>query len=245
MARTAVRRRLTWQAADVADVRRETPRTVRLALRPAEWSGHVPGQHVDIRLTAPDGYTAQRSYSIASPPQVEGIELVVERLPDGEVSPYLADEVRPGDVLELRGPIGGYFVWPAVADAPVQLVAGGSGVVPFLAMLGHHAAASPGVPVRLLYSVRDPADVIGRAELERSAADVTLTYTRAAPPGWDGPTGRVDDALLAAHTVPAGERPHVLVCGPTAFVETVARGLTGLGHDPARIRTERFGGMGT
>lgn len=225
-------------------MRRETPRAVRLMLRPADWAGHVAGQHVDVRLTAPDGYTAQRSYSIASPPQAADVELVVERLPDGEVSPYLTDEVRAGDVLELRGPVGGYFVWPQEPDAPVQLVAGGSGVVPFLAMLGHHAATGATVPVRLLYSARDAADVIGRSELERSAADVTITYTRTAPPGWTGPTGRVDDALLAAHTVPPGESPHVLVCGPTGFVETAARALTGLGHDPARIRTERFGGMG-
>jgi ferredoxin-NADP reductase len=242
MARAAVRRRLSWQQAEVLAVRRETPRAWRLALRPPDWAGHVPGQHVDIRLTAPDGYTAQRSYSIANPPERPGVELVVERLPAGEVSPYLTGELRAGDRVELRGPIGGYFVWPEPVHAPVQLVAGGSGVVPFLGMVAR--AATAGTPVQLLYSVRVAEDVIGRAELESSGAAVTFAYTRAAPPGWTGPTGRVDAAVLAAHTIATRARPHVLVCGPTGFVEAVTGWLTALGHEPGRIRAERFGGMG-
>ena len=245
MAGTAVRGRLTWQQATVADTVRETPQTRRIRLALPDWPGHAPGQHVDVRLTAEDGYTAQRSYSIASPPEQPEVELIVERLADGEVSPYLTDELRAGDQLELRGPIGGYFVWPERADAPVQLIAGGSGVVPFLAMLAHHRLGASTTPVRLLYSVRADAEVIGRPELApRPDLDVTLTYTRAAPPGWTGPTGRVNAELLAAHAVPVDRRPNVLVCGPTAFVEVVARGLLELGHDPSRIKTERYGGMG-
>ena len=223
-------------------MRRETPRAWRLALRAPDWSGHLPGQHVDIRLTAPDGYTAQRSYSIASPPDRPGVELVVERLVDGEVSTYLTGELRAGDQIELRGPIGGYFVWPNPVDAPVQMIAGGSGVVPFLGMVAR--ATDAGVPVRLLYSARNADDVIGRDELERSGTAVTIAYTRAGPPGWTGPIGRIDATVLAASTVAADARPHVLVCGPTAFVEAVTGWLTDLGHEPGRIRAERFGGMG-
>jgi ferredoxin-NADP reductase len=199
-----------------------------------------------VRLTAPDGYTAQRSYSIASAPEQPTLELIVERLPDGEVSPYLAGVLEAGDELELRGPIGGYFVWPADPDGPVQLVAGGSGVVPMLGMVAHHRLSGSQVPVRLLYSARAADDVIGADELARphSGVEVTLTYTRRAPNGWSGPTGRIDRELIAAHAMPAGLRPLVLVCGPTPFVETVAEALTSLGHDPQRIKTERFGGMG-
>ncbi len=246
MARAALRRRLSWQRAEVLGLRHETPRACRLSLRPPAWPGHTPGQHVDVRLTAPDGYTAQRSYSIASAPELPGVELVVERLEDGEVSPYLTDELRAGDLLELRGPVGGYFVWPAETDRPVQLVAGGSGVVPFLAMLGHHRRTGSAVPVRLLYSARAIDDLIGRTELEQPQPEVTVsvTLTRGAPSDWTGLTGRVDAALLAEHTIPAAQQPHVLVCGPTAFVETVARGLTELGHDPGRVKTERFGATG-
>ena len=238
----------------------ETPQTKRIRFALPDWPGHSAGQHVDVRLTAEDGYTAQRSYSIASPPEpsdigyydlgisnigISEIELVVERLADGEVSPYLTDELRADDQIEVRGPIGGYFVWPEHADAPVQLIAGGSGVVPFLAMLAHHRLAGSTTPVRLLYSVRSDAEVIGRAELApRTDLDVSLTYTREAPPDWTGPTGRVDLKLLATQTIPVAQRPHVLVCGPTAFVEVVSRGLLGLGHDPSRIKTERYGGMG-
>ncbi|MGD9527963.1 ferredoxin reductase [Pseudonocardia sp.] len=253
MARATVRRRLTWQVADVTAVARESARCVRIGLVPPAWGGHVPGQHVDVRLTAEDGYTAQRSYSIASPPGTEGtegtagFELVVERLPDGEVSPYLADELRVGDQLELRGPIGGHFVWPHPGDpwAPLLLVAGGSGVVPMLAMLGHHRRTGSDVPVRLLYSVRADDDVLGRAELApRPGLDVVLTYTRTPPAGWSGATGRIDAALLESHGLPPTVDPAVYVCGPTPFVEVVAQALVALGHDGSRIRTERFGGMG-
>jgi ferredoxin-NADP reductase len=242
---TTLRRRLTWQQAQVKATSPETPHARRLTLLVPGWPGHAPGQHVDVRLTAPDGYTAQRSYSIASPPQLPEVELIVERLEDGEVSPYLTGEVRAGDLLELRGPIGGYFVWPEPARGPVQLIAGGSGVVPFLAMLGHHRLTGSTVPVRLLYSVRTEDEVIGGPEFaSRPAVGIDLTYTRASPPGWTGLTGRIDAVVLARHAVPAAEQPAILVCGPTLFVEAVARALTDLGHDPGRIKTERFGGMG-
>jgi ferredoxin-NADP reductase len=246
MAGTALRRRLSWQRAEVLALHRETQRTCRLNLRPPDWSGHLPGQHVDVRLTAPDGYTAQRSYSIASPPERPGIELIVERLEDGEVSPYLTDVLRAGDLLELRGPVGGYFVWPSGTDGPVQLIAGGSGVVPFLSMLGHHRASGGSRPVRLLYSARTVDDLIGRAELDHHPAttEVTVTLTRGAPVGWAGLTGRVDEVLLAEHTVSPEQEPQLLVCGPTGFVETVAGALIGLGHDSHRVKTERFGASG-
>jgi ferredoxin-NADP reductase len=246
VAGTAIRRRLNWQRAEVVALHRETPRAWRLSLRPPDWPGHLPGQHVDVRLTADDGYTAQRSYSIASPPQRPGIELVVERLEDGEVSPYLTDVLRVGDLLELRGPVGGYFIWPTGTDGPVQLVAGGSGVVPFLSMLGHHRATGSEVPVQLLYSARTVDDVIGRAELQNqpAAVQVRVTLTRGAPADWTGLTGRVDPVMLAAHTVSPAQAPQLLVCGPTGFVETVAGALIDLGHDPSRIKTERFGASG-
>lgn len=246
MARTAVRRRLSWQNAEVLAQRRETPRACRLTLQPPNWPGHRPGQHVDVRLTAPDGYTAQRSYSIASPSEQPDLQLVVERLEDGEVSPYLTDELRPGDVLELRGPIGGYFVWPVGTDRPVQLIAAGSGVVPFLGMLGHHRASGSTIPTRVFYSARNADDVIGREELAQAerTVEVTITLTRGAPPGWTGRTGRIDPVALERHTIPSAERPHVLVCGPTAFVETAARSLIDLGHDASLIKTERFGATG-
>jgi ferredoxin-NADP reductase len=242
---TAVRGRLTWQVATVVAADWETPQAKRIRFALPDWPGHAAGQHVDVRLTAEDGYTAQRSYSIASPPEEADVELVVERLADGEVSPFLTDELRADDLIELRGPIGGWFVWPERTDAPVQLIAGGSGVVPFLAMLAHQRLTGGTTPVRLLYSVRSDAEIIGRAELApRPDLDVTCTFTRAAPAGWTGPTGRIDETLLAAHALSAAQRPHVLVCGPTAFVEAVSRGLLDLGHDPGRIKTERYGGMG-
>lgn len=245
MAGTAIRGRLTWQHAEVLTVTAETPSVRRVRLRPPAWPGHRAGQHLDVRLTAPDGYTAQRSYSIASPPEDPGVDLIVERLDDGEVSPYLTDVLTTGDLLELRGPIGGYFVWPEHSDVPVQLIAGGSGVVPFLAMLAHHRATGSDVPVHLLYSVRTDEDVIGRDELRpRPAADVTVTYTRNAPADWAGPTGRVDVALLARHTIRPDRHPAVLVCGSTPFVEAVTRELVALGHPAGGIKTERYGGMG-
>jgi len=246
VAGTAIRRRLSWQRAEVVASHRETRRAWRLSLRPPDWPGHLPGQHLDVRLTAADGYTAQRSYSIASAPQRPGIELVVERLDDGEVSPYLPAVLRVGDLLELRGRIGGYFIWPAGTDGPVQLIAGGSGVAPFLSMLGHHRATASAVPVRLLYSARTVDDVIGRAELQNqpAAVQVNVTLTRGAPEGWTGLTGRVDPVMLAAHTVSPAQAPQLLVCGPTGFVETVAGALIDIGHDPNRIKAERFGASG-
>jgi ferredoxin-NADP reductase len=212
------------------------------------WPGHLPGQHVDLRLTAEDGYQAQRSYSIASAPQDERLALTVERLDDGEVSPYLVDEVRPGDRIELRGPIGGYFVWQVKDGGPVMLIAGGSGVVPLMAMLRHRAAAGSDVPVRLLASWRSLEDAIFAAEVGRLVAagglEAVTTLTRSHPPGWDGEVGRVDTGMLARVAWPPERRPVAFVCGPTAFVEAVAEGLVELGHEPGRVRTERFGPTG-
>jgi ferredoxin-NADP reductase len=246
VAGAAVRRRLSWQRAEVLAVRAETDRAWRLTLAPPDWPGHVAGQHLDVRLTAEDGYTAQRSYSIASAPQQAQVELVVERLEDGEVSLYLTEVLRAGDLLELRGPIGGYFLWPDGTDDGVQLIAGGSGVVPFLAMIGHHRAVASPVPVRLLYSARTAEDIIGRDELESPPTGVTvqITLTRGAPSLWTGLTGRVGAGVLAENTIPPAQRPHLLVCGPTGFVESVARDLVALGHPTERIRTERFGATG-
>ena len=227
----------------------ETPRVSSLVLRAAEWPGHLAGQHVDVRLTADDGYQAQRSYSIASAPEHgDRLVLTVERLEDGEVSPYLVDELRAGDRLELRGPIGGYFVWEADMTDPLLLVGGGSGVCPLMAMLRHRAATATAVPARLLYSARSLEDVIYRAELDTLALDgglrVDLTLTRARPPGWTGFARRVDREMLAQVAWPPEQRPLAFVCGPTPFVESVAGSLVDLGHDATRIKTERFGPSG-
>jgi ferredoxin-NADP reductase len=242
--RAALRRRLTWQLANVVELVDETPRVRSIVLDPPDWPGHLAGQHVDVRLTAEDGYQAQRSYSIASAPEDEHLVLTVERLDDGEVSPYLVDELRPGDELELRGPVGGYFVWEASLGGPLLLVAGGSGVVPFRAMLRHRAAAGSDAPARLLYSSRSLAEVIYRDELESSGADVRFTLTREQPPGWTGYARRIDEELLAEVAWPPEERPRVFVCGPTPFVEVAASALVALGHEPGRIKTERFGATG-
>jgi ferredoxin-NADP reductase len=220
----------------------ETPRVRTLVLDVPGWSGHRAGQHVDVRLTAEDGYQAERSYSIASAPG-EPLALTVERLDDGEVSPYLVDEVVPGDRFEVRGPIGGYFVWePDGATEPLFLVAGGSGIVPLMAMLRLRSAAGSTVPAKLLYSSRTIDDVIYRDELRHLGIDVVQTLTRAQPPGWQGYARRVDLELLRDVAYPPEESPRVFVCGPTTFVEAVADGLVALGHRPGRIRTERFGG---
>jgi len=234
--RATLRRRLSWGLARVVDVVDETAHARTLRLDPPDWQGHLAGQHVDVRLTAEDGYQAQRSYSIASAPEDEHVELTVERLDDGEVSPYLTGELRPGDDLELRGPIGGYFVWQETLGGPILLVAGGSGVVPLRAMLRHHRAVGSAVPARLLYSARTHDDVIYRAELEGFDTVVTLTREQ-----WSGHTGRVGRELLEEVGWPPAERPLVYVCGPTGFVEGVADALVALGHDANRIRTERFG----
>jgi ferredoxin-NADP reductase len=223
----------------VVEVATETERTKSLVLDPADWPGHLAGQHVDVRMTAEDGYQAQRSYSIASAPEDEHLVLTVERLDDGEVSPYLTDELRPGDDLELRGPIGGYFVWRESLGGPLLLVGGGSGVVPLRAMLRHHRAVGSDVPARLLYSARTRDDLIYREEL--GGYDTVVTLTREQPQGWTGRTGRVGPELLVEVGWPPADRPLVYVCGPTGFVEGVADALVALGHDPSRIRTERFG----
>jgi ferredoxin-NADP reductase len=241
--------RLSWRLAEVLEVRPETGRVVTLALEVPDWDGHLPGQHVDVRLTAEDGYRAERAYSIASAPDGGRIELAVERLEDGEVSPYLAGELRPGDQLELRGPVGGYFVWEPGRGGPLLLVAGGSGVAPLMAMVRHRAAAGGQVPARLLYSSRTREDVIFREELERLAAagdglTVTHALTGAQPPGWAGYARRIDAVMLEQVGWRPGERPLIYVCGPTRLVEAVAGDLVALGHDPARVRTERFGPTG-
>ncbi len=244
MERTALRRRLSWEQARVVDLLDETASVRSIVVEPPEWPGHRAGQHVDVRLTAEDGYQAQRSYSIASAPEDDHLTLTVERLDDGEVSPYLVDELRPGDELELRGPIGGYFVWEESLGGPLLLIAGGSGVVPLRAMLRHRSAAESVVPVRLLYSARSLGEVIYRDELMQAAVngvDVRFTLTRTRPEGWTGYDRRIDRELLAEVAWPPDESPLVYVCGPTGFVETAAGSLVDLGHDPHRIRTERFG----
>lgn len=246
MAGTAVRGRLTWRVGTVVEAVEETPLTRSIALELPGWPGHRAGQHVDVRLTAADGYQAQRSYSIASAPEDGQVVLTVERLEEGEVSPYLVDELRVGDELELRGPVGGYFVWEAALGGPLFLVAGGAGVVPFRAMLRHHRAVGSTVGVRMVYSARSLADLVYRAELTRLAGDeridIRCTLTREQPAGWRGYHRRVDHRLLAEVGWPPEDRPLVYVCGPTGFVETAANALVALGHEPGRIRTERFGG---
>jgi ferredoxin-NADP reductase len=241
--------RLTWRVAEAVEVVPETPRASTIVLDVPGWPGHRAGQHVDVRLTAEDGYQAQRSYSIATPPEDERLALTVERLEDGEVSPYLVDELRPGDRFELRGPIGGYFVWEATSEEPLHLVAGGSGLVPLMAMLRHRAAANGTAPATLLLSARSLDDVLYRRELEQLAEGhggprVVITLTRERPPGWDGYDRRVDEALLAEALGEPGGEAVAYVCGPTRFVETVADALVGLGYDPSRVRTERFGPTG-
>ena len=247
MAGTAVLGRLNWLQAEVADTVVETPRTKTIGFDVPGWPGHRAGQHVDVRLTAEDGYQAERSYSIASAPDGTHIELTVERLDDGEVSPYLTDELHEGDRIELRGPVGGYFVWEPALGGPVLLVGGGSGVVPLMAMIRDRAAATSDAEMRLLFSSRSWEDVIYRDELERLAGGgltVVHTLTRSQPDGWSGHTRRVDEQMLDEVGPPASVRPLVFVCGPTPFVEAVATALVQLGHEPNRIRTERFGPTG-
>ena len=246
MERTAVRGRLTWRHARVVELIDETAAVRTIVLDPPDWPGHQAGQHVDVRLTAEDGYQAQRSYSIASAPEDDYLVLTVERLEDGEVSPYLVGELRVGDELELRGPIGGYFVWDVPLGGPLLLVGGGSGVVPLRAILYHRAALRSTVPVRLLYSARTLADVIYREELigveaDHQGADIRITLTREQPKGWRGYTGRIDRALLEEVAWAPSERPLTYVCGPTGLVEATASALVDLGHEPSRIKTERFG----
>jgi ferredoxin-NADP reductase len=245
---TTVLGRLTWQVADVVSVAVETPHVKTIAFDVPGWLGHRAGQHVDVRLTADDGYQAERSYSIASAPDGTRVELTVVRIGDGEVSPYLTDELRPGDQIELRGPVGGYFVWEPPDGGPLLLVAGGSGVAPLMAMIRLRAAAGSDVDTRLLLSSRGWDDIIYRDELQRlngNGLAVTHTLTASQPPGWTGYARRVDASMLAEVGPGPAERPRAYVCGPTPFVEAVADALVHLGHQPQQIRTERFGPTGS
>jgi ferredoxin-NADP reductase len=240
---------IPWVSAEVLDVAAETPRVKTIRLAVPDWRGHMPGQHVDVRLTAEDGYQAERSYSIASPPGERSIALTVERLDDGEVSPFLTEELRAGDQIELRGPLGGYFTWTVEQGGPLALVAGGSGVVPLMAMIRTREAAGNKAPFRLVYSVRSPDTELYKAELaERQrrgdGLDVTYVYTRTTPPGWPAPPGRINAGVLASAGWPPDRHPAVFVCGPTPFVEAVANLLVNAGHDPRLIKTERFGPTG-
>jgi ferredoxin-NADP reductase len=239
-----------WRVGTVVALHDETATARTITLKVSDWPGHVAGQHVDVRLTASDGYSAIRSYSIASAPNSEGrVELTVERLPNGEVSPYLTQEVAIGDPLEVRGPIGGWFVWHAQQSETIQLVAGGSGIVPLMAMIRSRALAGSTAPFRLLYSVREPGAVFYRDELQALSdqnRSVTLTYayTRVAPKNWPRAPGRIDAALIAQTTWPSNLVPTCYVCGPTSFVESAAGLLTAIGNNPDKIRTERFGPTG-
>jgi ferredoxin-NADP reductase len=240
---------LTWQLCDVAELVEETPQVKTLVLDAPEWPGHFAGQHVDVRLTAEDGYQAQRSYSIASAPEEGRLALTVERLADGEVSPYLTDVLVVGDKLELRGPIGGYFVWQAGEGGPVLLLGGGSGVVPLVAMIRHRQAAGSDAPMRLLYSAKRADGLIYREELEELAGrgdgfEAFFTLTREQPDGWRGFGRRVDRGLLDEVGWPAADDPLAYVCGPTGFVEAVASALVETGLPSHRIKTERFGPTG-
>jgi ferredoxin-NADP reductase len=245
MAGTAVRGRLSWQTVTVGHVTDETPKVRTLSLSVPDWPGHRAGQHVDIRLTSDDGYQAERAYSIASAPG-EPLAITVERLDDGEVSPYLTEEARTGDLLDVRGPVGGYFVWEAESGGPLLLAAGGSGVVPLRAILRHRSRVGSSVPVRLLYSSRSWEDVIYSSELDFPAdgVEVIYTLTRSQPRAWQGYARRVDAQMLAEVAWPAAEGPLAYVCGPTSFVESVATGLVGLGYPAGRVKTERFGATG-
>jgi ferredoxin-NADP reductase len=249
LAGTALLGRLAWQLGEVTELVRETPRVGTLHLQVPEWPGHLAGQHVDVRLTAEDGYQAQRSYSIASAPEEPRVGITVERLEDGEVSPYLVGELKVGDKLELRGPIGGYFVWRSGDARPLLLIAGGSGVVPLMAMLRHRALVGDRSPARLLYSSRSYEEIIYRTELERLGAagdglTVAHTLTRERPAGWKGYTRRIDREMMSEVAWPKEQSPLVFVCGPTSFVESASGLLVDFGYDPSWIKTERFGATG-
>jgi ferredoxin-NADP reductase len=248
MARAALPGRLSWQLGRVLETIDETQRARSLVLDLPNWPGHRAGQHVDIRLTADDGYQAQRDYSIASAPEDNELMLTIERLEDGEVSPYLTDVLEPGDELELRGPIGGYFVWDPSPPGPLLLISGGSGIVPLRAMLRHWVAARLPIEVRVIHSARSLDEVIYRDELIRLAAyeevDVRIALTRAWPEGWRGHRGRVDREFLKDAAWPPQDQPRIYVCGPTAFVEAVTAALVDNGQRPDTIKTERFGPTG-
>lgn len=247
MARAAVPGRLNWLVATLTEAKEETATARTLVLDVPGWPGHLAGQHVDIRLTAEDGYTAERSYSIASAPDGSRLELTVQRIADGEVSPYLDEVLEPGDPLELRGPIGGWFAWHPESTAPLLLLAGGSGIVPLMSIIRTHDELRSQVPVRLIYSVRSPADVIYASELAERTASSPLTvsylHTRAAPAG--GRVGRINADRIAELTWSPEDKPSIFVCGPSGFVEAAASLLVDAGHDPATVKTERFGPTGT
>ena len=249
MARAALLGRLAWQVGEVTDLVPETPKVSSLVIDVPHWPGHLAGQHVDVRLTAEDGYQAQRSYSIASAPEDPRVSITVERLDDGEVSPYLVGEVKVGDRIELRGPIGGYFVWRAADPRPALFIAGGSGVVPLMAMLRHRRAAGAATPVKLLFSSRSYEDVIYREELDQLGAGdhapaVIHTLTRSQPAGWRGYKRRIDAAMIDEVAWPKQQQPQAFICGPTPMVESAANLLVAAGYDPAWIKTERFGATG-
>lgn len=238
--------RKNWRIAEVVEIGEETLRVRRLKLKVADWPGHVPGQHVDVRLTGEDGSQAQRSYSITSAPEVSEISLAVERLEEGEVSPYLAGEVRPGDRFELRGPIGGYFIWTVERGGPLVLIAGGSGIAPLMSILRHRAAQQVKLPTTLLYSARRYEEIIFREELDRLAAadpnlQIVYTLTREQPAGWRGGNKRIDREALMTFVLPPRESPQIYVCGPSGLVENAAKLLVEIGHERGCIRTERFG----
>lgn len=245
----AAPRRLQWQTAEVSGLIEETPRVRSLVLDLPDWPGHKPGQHVDVRLTGEDGYQAQRSYSIASAPESKNIILTVERIEDGEVSPYLSIDVQKGDKFELRGPIGGHFVWTTALGGPLFLIAGGSGVAPLMAMLRHRAAVNSAVPATLLYSSRSFEDIIYREELERltfmnDGLKIVHTLTRKQPAGWQGGARRIDRAMLESEGFPPAMKPRIFICGPTQLVESASQIMLDLGHDRTLIKTERFGPTG-
>lgn len=250
MTETATPPLVRWFPARVADLREEETATTRtIAFDVPGWPGHIAGQHADVRLTAEDGYQAERSYSIASPPDGQLVELTVQRIPDGELSSYMVGEMRVGDEAELRGPVGGWFVWHPEESTPVLLIAGGSGVVPLMAMVRERARAGSTAPFSLLYSVRSPEFVLYADELMQRSRDgdglhVSLLYTKSAPEGTDRPVGRIraDDLVMGGW--PPGSGARAYVCGPTAFVEAVAGLLADQGHDPSNVRTERFGPTG-
>lgn len=241
---------MSWTEAVTESIAPLTPTSRRISLRVPGWPGHVAGQHLDVRLTAPDGYQASRSYSIGAPSDGDRVELAVERLEDGEVSPYLVEGLEPGDRLEVRGPIGGWFVWRPDQVEPVQLIAGGSGVVPLVAMAREHGRTGSAAPMQLLYSVRSPVfayyqddlRVLAEQPADRGGVATDTVYTRVAPPGSRRPAGRITPELLLSSVLPASVEPTVYVCGPTAFVEAVASALVEQGHRPERVRIERFGG---
>lgn len=241
-------RRIAWQLATVREVVTETPRARTLVLDVREWPGHRAGQHVDVRLTAEDGYQAQRSYSIASAPELDALELTVELVDDGEVSPYFVEELRAGDMFEVRGPIGGHFSWAVTDGGPLLLVGGGSGLVPLMSMLRHRGARATDVAAHVLVSARSEQDALYRHELEglepRAGLSVAWTFTRTPPPGWSGYARRVDAAMLAEVAPAPAEGPLIFVCGPTPFVEAVADLLVDAGYDPRAIHAERFGPTG-